>query len=99
MSGVFTEYSRSGKQKENFMEDFDVRSNVSPIRGQWRTSEQIRISHMRKRDIYRSPLEPSFVAWAILWKEHDGTLKLSFTEATGDLGAWPPTHNFNSRDI
>jgi hypothetical protein len=39
------------------------------------------------------------VCWAILWKERSGTLKLSFTEATGDQTIWLPTMNFNAHDI
>ena len=68
-------------------------------KGKWQTAGDIKISNVVKRDIYRSPLEPSYVSWAILWKERSGALKLSFVEATGDQGAWPPTYNFNSGDI
>jgi len=67
--------------------------------GSWQIKPDILVSNVAKRDIYRSPLEPGFVAWTILWKERSGVLKLSFVEATGDLTAWPPTYNFNSRDI
>lgn len=82
------------------MKDIDIRDSVQVISGKWTVaSDQIDVSHVQKRDIYRSSLEPSFVCWAILWKESDGTLKLSFTEATGDQSAWPPTYNFNSGDI
>lgn len=67
--------------------------------GDWSLRDDISVSGLAKRDIYHSPLEPSFVCWAILWNERDGALKLSFVEATGDLAAWPPTYNFNSGDI
>ena len=67
--------------------------------GSWQIKPDILVSNVAKRDIYRSPLEPGFVAWAILWKERSGVLKLSFVEATGDQTAWSPTYNFNSRDI
>ena len=67
--------------------------------GSWHVKQDISVSNVVKRHIYRSLLEPSYVAWAILWKERTGTLKLSFVEAMGDQTAWPPTYNFNSRDI
>ena len=73
--------------------------DCSPAKGDWRTSTDITISNVQKRDIYRSPGEPSWVAWAILWKERSGAVKLSFVEVTGDQTAWPPTYNFNSGDI
>jgi hypothetical protein len=72
---------------------------TTPVVGRWQSAEQLNISDVRRRDIYHSPLEPSYVCWAILWKERDGTLKVSFVEATGELTAWPPTYNFNSGDI
>lgn len=74
-------------------------TNLKSITGSWSFADDINVTSVAKRDIYRSPLEPSFVCWAILWKERDGALKLSFVEATGDLGSWPPTYNFNSGDI
>ena len=76
-----------------FPGDLDAR------KGKWRTIGDIKVSNVANRDIYRSPLEPSYVAWAILWKERSDALKLSFVEATGDRTAWPPTYNFNSGDI
>ena len=77
----------------NFPDDLTAREGI------WNTAADIRISDVAVRDIYRAPVEPSYVCWAILWKERSGLLKLSFTEATGDKTAWPPTYNFNSRDI
>ena len=82
------------------MEKIDLRPNVNGLSGRWqKASDQIDIRHVRKRDIYRAPTEPSFVCWAILWKESDGALKLSFTETTGDPAAWPPTYNFNGGEF
>ena len=77
----------------HFPADFESR------RGNWKTRADIAVTNIKKRDIYRSSLEPSYVSWAILWKESSGALKLSFVEATGDQTAWPPVYNFNSRDI
>lgn len=73
--------------------------DLKALRGDWITAPDIVITDVRKRDIYRAPEEPSYVSWAILWKERSGSLKLSFVEVTGDKTAWPPTYNFNSRDI
>ena len=39
------------------------------------------------------------MCWAILWKETDGTLKLSFTEAGGDPATWPPSYNPNRAGV
>jgi hypothetical protein len=74
-------------------------ADLKTVRGDWITTPDIHITDVRQRDIYRAPEEPSYVSWAILWKERSGALKLSFVEVTGDKTAWPPTYNFNSRDI
>ncbi len=82
------------------MKPIDIRKGIKTFSGTWIiASDQIEASNVQKRDIYRSPEEPSYVSWAILWKESDGILKLSFTETTGAPDAWPPTYNFNSRDF
>ena len=75
--------------------EIDLKARIVPQTGEWGLSEQINIWDVETKDIYRSPEEPSFVSWAILWKESDGTLKLSFTEAVGDPVAWPPSYNPN----
>ncbi|MCK5526034.1 MAG: exo-alpha-sialidase [Candidatus Latescibacteria bacterium] len=77
----------------NFPEDLKSR------RGDWTTAPDINVTDVCKRDIYRAEEEPSYVSWAILWKEQSGDVKLSFVEMTGDKTAWPPTYNANSRDI
>lgn len=81
------------------MKNMDPRGELTSISGQWRTVDDICVSDVQKSDIYRSDLEPSFVCWPILWKEADGTLKLSFTEATGDVALWPPVYDFNNPSI
>ena len=82
------------------MKDIDIRKQTHGASGTWNAaSDQIEISNVKKRNIYRSPEEPSFVCWPILWKESDGTLKVSFTEATGDMAGWPPVYNFNSNKL
>ena len=64
--------------------------NLVPLNGNWETVPDIAVSNVAQCDIYRSPLEPSYVSWAILWRERSGALKLSFVEVTGDQTAWPP---------
>ena len=73
--------------------------DLSPRSGEWTTIPDINVTSLEKGDIYRAEDEPSYVSWAILWKEQSGDLKLSFVEATGDKRGWPPVYNFNSRDI
>ena len=73
--------------------------DLAALRGDWQSTPDIRVSNISRRDIYRPPVEPGFVCWAILWKERSGTLKLSFTEATGDQALWPPVMNFTAHDI
>ena len=82
------------------MKAIDIGKHTHGVSGTWNAaSDQIEISNVKKRNIYRSPEEPSFVCWPILWKESDGTLKVSFTEATGDMAGWPPVYNFNSNKL
>jgi len=82
------------------MKTIDIGKQTHGVSGRWRAaSDQLEINNIEKRNIYRSPEEPSFVCWPILWKESDGTLKVSFTEATGDPAKWPPVYNFNSSGL
>ncbi len=68
--------------------------------GQWIVGEeQIEVYNIQHTEVYRSPQEPSFVCWVVLWREADGTLKCAFTEASGDPARWPPTYNFNEPGI
>lgn len=83
----------------NSMKHLTFPADLKALKGDWITTPDINITNVRKRDIYRAAEEPSYVAWAILWKERSGALKLSFVEVTGDKTAWPPTYNFNSRDL
>ena len=81
------------------MKRLHLPEDLVPGRGAWETAPDINVTNIERHDIYRSPLEPSYVCWAILWREQSGALKLSFVEATGDETAWPPVYNFNSGDI
>ncbi len=75
-----------------------IKDRLTTLSGRWAMApDQIDISNVRKTDIYRAPMEPSYVCWAILWKEADGALKLTFTETTGTPALWPPTYKFNNQ--
>ncbi|MFH1006074.1 MAG: sialidase family protein [Candidatus Latescibacterota bacterium] len=81
------------------MKNMDPRKELTPLSGQWKTSDDIAVSDVEKTDIYRSSQEPSYVSWAVLWKESGGALKLSFTEVLGDPASWPPVYDFNAEGI
>ena len=81
------------------MKEINLLSGIPDSIGDWSLKQDISVSNVVKKDIYFAQEEPSYTAWAILWKEKNGNIKLSFTEATGDLAMWPPTYNFNSGDI
>ncbi|MFH1006073.1 MAG: sialidase family protein, partial [Candidatus Latescibacterota bacterium] len=81
------------------MKNIYLRKELSSVSGEWRTFDDINVSNVEKSDIYRSPLEPSFVCWPILWKEAGGALKLSFSEASGDVASWPPVYCYRDHDI
>ena len=81
------------------MKTLNLPADIKPRSGNWGSARDISVRNVRKRDIYHAPVEPSYLAWAILWKESTGRIKLSFVEAAGDKTAWPPVYNFNSRDI
>lgn len=81
------------------MRFLDFPDSLEAVSGDWRSIPDIRVSNIARREIYRPPVEPGFVCWAILWKEQSGALKLSFTEATGDPAIWPPVMDFNAHDI
>lgn len=72
-------------------------ADIESLRGNWLITPDINVTDVRKHDIYYAPEDPSYVTWAILWKERSGALKLSFVEATGDKTVWPPTYNFKER--
>jgi hypothetical protein len=72
---------------------------VTPVSGSWRRFDLIATRGLEERDIYHSPLEPSFVCWSILWRGRDGVLKLSFTEVEGDPAAWPPEYCAQGRGL
>jgi len=74
-------------------------NDLQPRRGGWSTRADINVTNVEKRNIYFAPEEPSFVSWVILWTERPGALKVSFMEAGGEAGAWPPTYNFNSEHV
>ena len=70
--------------------------DLAPVRGTWRARPDLSVSDIERRNLYRSSSEPSFVAWAVLWKEQTEAVKLSFLEATGDQTLWPPPQDFST---
>ena len=67
--------------------------------GIWKASEDISLFNVRREVIYQSETEPSYVAWCVLWKDGDGTLKTSFIEADGEQGLWPPSFDYNREGV
>ena len=59
-------------------------SQFRPAAGQWRMSPAVEVRNVTHRDIYTPPQEPGWVAWARVWKEQDGAVRVYFSEATGD---------------
>lgn len=64
-------------------------SRWSAVSGNWTVEDEVEITHLDKKVIYRSPEEPSHVAWAGLWKGVDGSIKIRFPQITGDSGLEP----------
>ena len=59
------------------------------LAGDWSVTYGIDIFDLEQRDIYRSPEEPSHLAWVGLWKEPGGDVKTCFAQITGNLGLEP----------
>jgi len=72
---------------------------IKTYTGTWNESEELSFFNVQRKNIYQSESEPSFVAWCLLWKDGDGTLKTSFVEVNGEKGLWPPTFDFNGIGI
>ena len=60
--------------------------------GSWKVSHEVEVYDMVERDIYQSPEEPGHTAWAGMWKEKDGAIKVSFSRVTGNVGLEPSYH-------
>ncbi len=58
--------------------------------GTWKkTIDQVELYDIDQRDIYFSPEEPGHLAWTSLWRERDGTIKISFAQITGNPALEP----------
>ncbi len=57
--------------------------------GQWSISPDVEIRDIVHRDIYTPAQEPGWVAWPQVWKEPDGTIRVFFAEACGDVYQLP----------
>ncbi len=74
-------------QAEEKIKDIDVRKQTHGASGRWyAASDQIETSNVKSGRSTVSHEERSFARWPILWNESDGTLKVSFTASTGDMG-------------
>lgn len=74
-------------QAEEKIKDIDVRKQTHGASGRWHAaSDQIETSNVKSGRSTVSHEERSFARWPILWNESDGTLKVSFTASTGDMG-------------
>ncbi len=49
----------------------------------------VEVGDAQRRVIYRSPEEPSHVAWVGIWKAADGSIGLRFPQITGNVGLEP----------
>lgn len=43
-----------------------------------------------RRTIYHSPQTPGYTCWANIWQNAEGSVMVTFTQATGSLEAWRP---------
>lgn len=65
------------------------RDKWEPVSGAWTVDQLVEIYDIDKKDIYRSPEEPSFVEWMSLWKQKDGSARICFAEIKGNPGLEP----------
>lgn len=64
-------------------------SNWAGVSGSWEMAELAEVCEVETRDIYRSPEEPSHVAWVGMWKAADGSISIRFPQITGNPGLEP----------
>ena len=64
----------------------DLGKNCSSAGGRWERREDIRIEDVECRELYRSPEEPSHLAWVGMWKAADGSISIRFPQITGNPG-------------
>lgn len=61
----------------------------SAVSGTWRLSDAVEVSDIDRRIVYRSPEEPSHVAWVGMWQAPDGSISIRFPQLTGNPGLEP----------
>ena len=59
------------------------------IAGRWEVEERVAVSEVERKVIYRSPEEPSHLAWVGIWKAADGSISIRFPQITGNVGLEP----------
>ncbi len=64
-------------------------SNPESISGSVETDGRVEAGEVESKDIYRSPEEPSHVAWVGMWKAADGSISVRFPQITGNPGLEP----------
>ncbi|MFH1008262.1 MAG: sialidase family protein [Candidatus Latescibacterota bacterium] len=63
--------------------------NWSTVSGNWQAYDVVQVADVDRRAIYRSPEEPSDVAWVGIWKGEDGSISIRFPQITGNPGLEP----------
>ncbi len=56
------------------------------IAGRWQAQEMVEVANVEQRTIYRSPEEPSHVAWVGMWQGPDGSISIRFPQITSNPG-------------
>ncbi len=77
-----------GSPKVEFFQNRPLR-RWSTVAGNWQAREIVEVANVDRRAIYRSPEEPSHVAWVGIWKAADGSISIRFPQITGNLGLEP----------
>jgi len=49
---------------------------------------EVTVRDHERRTIYHSPQTPGYTCWAGIWTMPDGSVLVSFTQATGPLEGW-----------
>ena len=61
----------------------------STVTGSWQARDIVEVTDVDRRIIYRSPEEPSHLAWGFIWKVADSPIKILSHQITGNPGLEP----------
>jgi hypothetical protein len=67
----------------------DILKQGNPVGGNWQLDELAELDNVEIKTIYRSPEEPSHLAWVGMWRNKAGHIFLRFPEITGNPGLEP----------